>query len=244
MCLRRPLTTPQRRAAAWHESRRSKELSRAAESPSLTPDAPQRKSRPAGHAGPPEDAARAPVNLQNRKRARAAQNRSRADPPRKSLHPGKMVKQRVSYFYDTDVGHFYYGPGHPMKPHRIKMAHHLILSTGLYRKLDVYRPHLAAPLEMTRFHSDDYVKFLSKVSPESTRPFLQQMAQFNVGECTDCPARPRRPVVSWCFHFIQTTRVQLTMTWVVSFSMLRPFGAPRRFMKGSLNSSRSRPARR
>ena len=52
-----------------------------------------------------------------------------------------MVKQRVSYFYDTDVGHFYYGPGHPMKPHRIKMAHHLILSTGLYRKLDVYRPH-------------------------------------------------------------------------------------------------------
>jgi histone deacetylase 1/2 len=98
-----------------------------------------------------------------------------------------MVKQRVSYFYDTDVGHFYYGPGHPMKPHRIKMAHHLILSTGLYRKLDVYRPHLAAPLEMTRFHSDDYVKFLSKVSPESTRPFLQQMAQFNVGECTDCP---------------------------------------------------------
>jgi histone deacetylase 1/2 len=98
-----------------------------------------------------------------------------------------MGKQRVSYFYDTDVGHFYYGPGHPMKPHRIKMAHHLILSTGLYRKLDVYRPHLAAPLEMTRFHSDDYVKFLSKVSPESTRPFLQQMAQFNVGECTDCP---------------------------------------------------------
>ena len=131
-----------------------------------------------------------------------------------------MVKQRVSYFYDTDAGHFYYGPGHPMKPHRIKMAHHLILSTGLYRKLDVYRPHLAAPLEMTRFHSDDYVKFLSKVSPESTRPFLQQMAQFNVGECTDCPVRARRPVVLWCFHFIQTTRVHLTMPGVVSFSSL------------------------
>ena len=136
-----------------------------------------------------------------------------------------MVKQRVSYFYDTDVGHFYYGPGHPMKPHRIKMAHHLILSTGLYRKLDVYRPHLAAPLEMTRFHSDDYVKFLSKVSPESTRPFLQQMAQFNVGECTDCPVRPRRPVVLWCLHFLGWTRVHLTMTWVVSFSSLRPFRA-------------------
>jgi histone deacetylase 1/2 len=98
-----------------------------------------------------------------------------------------MVKQRVSYFYDTDVGHFYYGPGHPMKPHRLKLTHHLILSCGLYRKLDVYRPHLASSAEMTRFHSDDYVEFLQRVSPDNVRPFVQQMTQFNVGECTDCP---------------------------------------------------------
>ena len=55
----------------------------------------------------------------------------------------KYFPSPPQYFYDTDVGHFYYGPGHPMKPHRLKLAHHLILSTGLYRKLDVYRPHLA-----------------------------------------------------------------------------------------------------
>ena len=30
-------------------------------------------------------------------------------------------------------------------------------------------------------------------------------------------ARSRRPVVLWCFHFFNTTRVHLTMTWVVSF---------------------------
>ena len=36
--------------------------------------------------------------------------------------------------------------------------------------------------------------------------------------------RSRRPVVLWWFHFIQTTRVHLTMKWVVSFSILRPFG--------------------
>ena len=44
--------------------------------------------------------------------------------------------------------------------------------------------------------------------------------------------RSRRPVVLWCLHFIHTTRVHLTMTWVVSFLILRPFGpnrdAPRR----------------
>lgn len=28
--------------------------------------------------------------------------------------------------------------GHPMKPHRIRMAHNLILNYGLYRKMEVY----------------------------------------------------------------------------------------------------------
>ena len=37
-------------------------------------------------------------------------------------------------------------------------------------------------------------------------------------------ARSRRPVVLWCLHFIQTTRGHLTRTWVVSFSISRPFG--------------------
>lgn len=37
-----------------------------------------------------------------------------------------------------DVGHHYYGPGHPMKPHRMKMAHHLLLGYGIYRDLHVH----------------------------------------------------------------------------------------------------------
>ena len=46
--------------------------------------------------------------------------------------------------------------------------------------------------------------------------------------------RSRRFEVLRCLHFIHTTRVHLTMTWVVSFLILRPFGprstgdAPRR----------------
>ena len=43
--------------------------------------------------------------------------------------------------------------------------------------------------------------------------------------------RSRRPVVTR-LHAVDATRVHLTMTWVVSFSILRPFGpnrdAPRR----------------
>jgi hypothetical protein len=44
---------------------------------------------------------------------------------------------QVSYFYDPEIGSFYYGQGHPMKPHRVKMAHDLILHYGLYTQLQV-----------------------------------------------------------------------------------------------------------
>ena len=40
--------------------------------------------------------------------------------------------------------------------------------------------------------------------------------------------RSRRPVVLWWFHFIQTTRVHLTMAWVASFSNSSDRDAPRR----------------
>lgn len=47
-------------------------------------------------------------------------------------------KNRVCYFYDSDIGNYYYGQGHPMKPHRIRMAHNLLLNYGLYKKMEIY----------------------------------------------------------------------------------------------------------
>lgn len=37
-----------------------------------------------------------------------------------------------------EVGGAYYGASHPMKPHRICMAHHLILGYGLHKHMEVY----------------------------------------------------------------------------------------------------------
>lgn len=37
-----------------------------------------------------------------------------------------------------DIGNYYYGQGHPMKPHRIRMTHNLLLNYGLYRKMEIY----------------------------------------------------------------------------------------------------------
>ncbi|WVN85452.1 uncharacterized protein L203_100598 [Cryptococcus depauperatus CBS 7841] len=39
--------------------------------------------------------------------------------------------RRVAYYYDQDVGNYHFGLGHPMKPHRIRMAHNLVVNYGL-----------------------------------------------------------------------------------------------------------------
>lgn len=38
---------------------------------------------------------------------------------------------QVAYFYDPEVGSYYYGPGHPMKPHRLRLTHSLVVHYGL-----------------------------------------------------------------------------------------------------------------
>jgi histone deacetylase 1/2 len=96
-------------------------------------------------------------------------------------------KSRVCYYYDGDLGSFYYGAGHPMKPHRLRMTHNLLLSYGLYKRMEVYRPHPAAHQEMTQFHSNDYVDFLKRVTPDNAKEYLHQLQRFNLGQYTDCP---------------------------------------------------------
>ncbi|XP_010775614.1 probable histone deacetylase 1-B [Notothenia coriiceps] len=95
------------------------------------------------------------------------------------------TKKKVCYYYDGDVGNYYYGQGHPMKPHRIRMTHNLLLNYGLYRKMEIYRPHKASGEEMTKYHSDDYIKFLRSIRPDNMSEYSKQMQRFNVGE--DCP---------------------------------------------------------
>uniref|UniRef100_A0A1D1XE95 Histone deacetylase n=1 Tax=Anthurium amnicola TaxID=1678845 RepID=A0A1D1XE95_9ARAE len=125
-------------------------------------------------------------------------------------------KRRVSYFYEPTIGDYYYGQGHPMKPHRIRMAHNLVVHYSLHRLMEISRPYPASSLDIRRFHSDDYVHFLSSVTPEavaaatagagnaapdpsapSPPPTLKQLKRFNVGE--DCP------VFDGLFEFCQAS---------------------------------------
>ena len=56
-----------------------------------------------------------------------------------TVHNGVTSRpKKVAYFYDSDVGNYAYVAGHPMKPHRIRMAHSLIMNYGLYTKMEIY----------------------------------------------------------------------------------------------------------
>lgn len=82
------------------------------------------------------------------------------------------------------------------------MTHNLLLNYGLYRKMEIYvclscfpslslslcecfrvthsssvlqRPHKASAEEMTKYHSDDYIKFLRSIRPDNMSEYSKQM---------------------------------------------------------------------
>ncbi|KAJ4299930.1 histone deacetylase [Kalmusia sp. IMI 367209] len=102
-----------------------------------------------------------------------------------SLNGTGPSPKKVAYFYDSDVGNYAYVSGHPMKPHRIRMAHSLIMNYSLYTKMEIYRAKPASKYEMTQFHTDEYIDFLHKVTPDNMDNFAKEQSKYNVGD--DCP---------------------------------------------------------
>jgi len=94
-------------------------------------------------------------------------------------------RARVDYFYDEAVGNFVYSATHPMRPHRVRLTHHLCVSYGLHQHMNIFRPKRAAAGDMTPFHSDDYVDFLQQVSPDNMGAKVDAFERFGVNE--DCP---------------------------------------------------------
>ena len=65
------------------------------------------------------------------------------------------------------------------------MAHNLLLNYHVYDKMDVYRPPPASEQELTKFHADDYIKFLQMITPQNMANHAKQIQRFNIGD--DCP---------------------------------------------------------
>ncbi|KAG0230097.1 histone deacetylase [Actinomortierella wolfii] len=102
-----------------------------------------------------------------------------------STSTSESTKKRVAYFYDQNIGNYHYGPGHPMKPHRIRMCHNLVMNYGLYNRMEIFRARPGSKKEMTAFHTDEYIDFLSRISPDNMDAYAKEQTKFNVGD--DCP---------------------------------------------------------
>jgi histone deacetylase 1/2 len=77
-------------------------------------------------------------------------------------------KMRVSYYYDDEFSIYQLGTQHVMKPFRIKMTDALVQAYDLYDKMrimDVDEEYIAS-VDLTTFHSDDYVDCLANVSTD------------------------------------------------------------------------------
>ena len=83
-----------------------------------------------------------------------------------------------------------------MKPHRIRLAHHLVENYGLYRKMEIFRPQLVSDRQMALFHTDDYVDFLSRVTPDNQTNYIRELTRYNLD--VDCP------VFDGLFKYCQT----------------------------------------
>ena len=96
-----------------------------------------------------------------------------------------MSKRRVAYYWEPSIGAFSYGTSHPMKPHRMRITHDLIAAYGMLDQMHVLvcslwmcyrsssltwivqRPKRASPETMASFHTDEYIHFLNRVTPET-----------------------------------------------------------------------------
>ena len=53
--------------------------------------------------------------------------------------------------------------------------------------MEFYKPKPATEIQLQQFHSEDYVDFLRRISPDNMKQFGTAMQKYNMGEYTDCP---------------------------------------------------------
>lgn len=84
----------------------------------------------------------------------------RRDQPLYEVLP--ISKKRVAYFYDSDVGDYVYAAGHPMKPHRIRLAHSLVMNYSISNKMEIYVSPFSPP---SKAPADDHTSASEACEP-------------------------------------------------------------------------------
>ena len=61
---------------------------------------------------------------------------------------------------EPEVGNFFFGRNHPMKPHRVRLTHELLEAFSLNRKLLSLPAARLTTSEMSKYHADEYAPSL------------------------------------------------------------------------------------
>lgn len=72
-----------------------------------------------------------------------------------------------------------------MKPHRLTLTNSLVMNYNLHKNMKMLIPAACDLSDMCRFHSQDYIEFLQRVTPRNVDQFSKYFQQYNVME--DCP---------------------------------------------------------
>ena len=94
-------------------------------------------------------------------------------------------RRNADYFYDAAIGNYVYAEGHPMRPHRVRLTHHLVVNYGLHKHMNIFRPKPASKADLCAFHCDEYVQFLQNIAPDSLEACIHQLERYNMS--SDCP---------------------------------------------------------
>lgn len=84
---------------------------------------------------------------------------------------------KCAYVYDSTVSNFYYGKGHPMKPHRYALTNSLIYSYNLDKHMDIITPQQTVE-HLHSYHDPSYITSLSRVSTSDDCPCFPEVDEY------------------------------------------------------------------
>ncbi|MCJ1281034.1 histone deacetylase [Xylographa opegraphella] len=90
----------------------------------------------------------------------------------------------VSYHGNPAVERQHFGERHPMKPWRLTLTNKIVLAYGMHDAMDLYLSRAATHQELTEFHTEDYIDFLQRTTPDNFSVTADDN-RFNIGD--DCP---------------------------------------------------------
>ena len=99
-----------------------------------------------------------------------------------------MPSHATTYFGDYNVGDFFYGTNHPMKPLRLKMLQDLVWAYGLQNFLNFRYPTKILRANFTKFHSADFFEKIDEKTNPVTDKYYKKFDHFFPKKIyDDCP---------------------------------------------------------